>query len=155
MWRALHSTIFGTPTLPAPVPANARKADPLDGPPAPWRTRTEAHKGAHGFVAVVGESHYQETLRQLSDFFALIGRGERTFTATLKPEPANAYDSNAVAVTTDDGTTIGYLAREMAETYQKRLLRQTAVVRCPAQLRGGGDGGQVIGVVLDFEEVHV
>jgi hypothetical protein len=47
-----------------------------------------------------------------------------------------------------------YLARDVAATFQKRLLRQADVVRCPAQLRGGADS-QSIGVVLDFEEVHL
>jgi hypothetical protein len=150
MWRALHAAIFGAPT-----PPHAPTRDPLDGPPAPWRTRTDAHKGPHGFVAVVGESHYQDTLRQLSDGFETIGRDERTFTVQLVAEPTNPHDPNAVAVTTEDGTTIGYLAREMAATFQKRLLRrQPDVVRCPAQLRGGEDD-QSIGVVLDFEEVHL
>jgi hypothetical protein len=71
-------------------------------------------------------------------------------------EPTNPVDSNAVAVTLDDGTTIlGYLARDMAETFQQRLLRRLPeIVRCPAQLRGGAEG-QSIGVVLDFEEVHL
>jgi hypothetical protein len=151
MWRALHAAVFGASKQNRPV---ATKEDPLDGPPAPWRTRPDAHNGPHGFVAVVGESKYQPALRTLSDLFVLIERTERTFTATLKPEPANSVDPNAVVVTTDDGTTIGYLARDMAVTFQKRLLRQSKVVRCPAQLRGGDDG-QSIGVVLDFEEVHV
>jgi hypothetical protein len=150
MWRALHAAIFGPSAENRPNP----KTDPLDGPPAPWRTRDAPRNGAHGFVAVVGESHYQEKLRALSDAFETLRRDERTFTATLKPEPANAFDTNAVAVTTDDGTTIGYLAREMAVTFQKRLLSQTGRVRCPAQLRGGADG-ESIGVVLDFDDVHV
>jgi hypothetical protein len=152
MWRALHAAIFGASAQNRPV---AKTNDPFAGPPAPWRTRQDTHQGPHGFVAVVGESHYQEDLRKLSDFFELIERTERTFTAKLVAEPTNPYDSNAVAVTMEDGTTtLGYLAREMAATFQKRLLRQPAAVRCPAQLRGGADG-QSIGVVLDFEEVHV
>jgi NAD(P)H-hydrate repair Nnr-like enzyme with NAD(P)H-hydrate dehydratase domain len=119
MWRALRFAIFGSSTQNTPVP----KKGPFDGPPAPWRTRADAHKGPHGFVAVVGEASYQDALRSLSDAFELIGRDERTFTAKLVPEPANPYDPNAVAVMTELDATIGYLAREMAETFQKRLLR--------------------------------
>jgi hypothetical protein len=152
MWRALHTAIFGSSAQNTPV--LVKSSPSLNALPAPWRTRADSNKGPHGFVAVVGEASYQETLRELSDFFVLIERTERTFTATLKPEPMNAYDANAVAVTTEDNTTIGYLACEMAESFQKRLLRQPAVVRCPAQLRGGADG-QSIGVVLDFDDVHV
>jgi hypothetical protein len=136
------------PETRTPVP----EKDPLLGPPAPWRISD--HEGPHGFVAVVGESHYQETLRGLSVLFETIERHERTFTAKLVAEPTNLYDPNAVAVTTENGTTIGYLASEMAATFQKRLLRQPDVVRCPAQLRGGADG-RSIGVVLDFAQVDV
>ena len=62
----------------------------------------------------------------------------------------------APSVTTDDGTTIGYLAGEMAQTLQKRwrLEQQPAVLKCPAQLCGGEDG-ESIGVVLDFDALHV
>jgi HIRAN domain. len=163
MWRALHAVIFGAPKR-AQFPAAAAQAadfarfqalveqSPVQS--APWRTRNDSHKGPHGFIAVVGESHYQDTLRGLSVLFETIERTERTFTASLVAEPSNPFDPNAVKVTTEDGTTIGYLAREMAATFQKRLLRQPTVVRCPAQLRGGSDG-ESIGVVLDFEDVHV
>ena len=152
MWRALHTAIFGSSAQNTPVRVNL--SPPRIGPWAPWRIRADSDKGPHGFVAVVGEASYQETLRQLSDFLLLIERTERTFIATLKPEPRNAYDPNAVAVTTEDDTTIGYLARDMAETFQKRLLRQRSAVQCPAQLHGG-ESGQSIGVVLDFQNVHV
>ncbi len=141
-------------TVAIPTTSVLAKRSPLSGPPAPWRTRGASHAGSHGFVAVVGESHYQETLRSLSDLFEVIGRTERTFTVKLVPEPTSPFDPNSVVVMTEGGATVGHLAREMAKTYQKRLLRQPEVVLCPAQLRGGADG-QNIGVVLDFEEVHV
>jgi len=152
--QAANMIPVSSPVAQAALRAVAKK-DPLDGPPAPWRTRADTHTGPHGFVAVVGESHYQETLRGLSVMFKAIERTERTFTATLAPEPTNPHDPNAVVVTMHDGTTIGYLAREMAATFQKRLLlRRPAVLKCPAQLRGG-ENGESIGVVLDLSEVHV
>ena len=98
--------------------------------------------GHHGFVGVVGESAYQDALRGLPE----------VFTAKLVPEPQNPYDSSAVAVMTVDGRTVGYLARDIAESYQPPLLQQPQAVTCPAKLTGGGD--QLIGLVLDFEPVR-
>lgn len=135
-----------------PVAARARRSPqaPVSGKaaePLHWR------EGGGGFVAVVGESHYQDTLRGLSDLFELVGRDNRVFMVRLVPEPTNAYDSNAVVVQTEGNVTIGYLRRELAADVQKLLMAQPAIVTCQAQLRGG-DNGQQIGVVLDFEKVH-
>lgn len=110
--------------------------------------------GHHGFVEVVGESHYQETLQQLSLLFETIGRDERNFTVKLVPEPSNPHDANAVAVVTEGDAKVGYLARDVAKSYQKHLLKQRAPVLCPARLTGGEPGKPSIGVVLDFIEVQ-
>lgn len=67
------------------------------------------------------------------------------------PEPENPHDPNAVAVKTERNATIGYLSRDVAKSYQKRLLAQPVVVTCPARLVGRGTPN--IGVVLDFEPV--
>lgn len=98
--------------------------------------------GHHGFVAVVGESSYQDTLRTLPTIF----------TAMLVPQPDNPYDRNAVAVITTDGRIVGYLARDVAKSYHARLVRHSDSVTCPAKLIGGG--AKSIGVVLDFEAVR-
>lgn len=108
---------------------------------------------AHGFVAIVGESFYQETLRGLAELFALIQRDPPVFTAVLVPEVHNPHDPNAVAVMTEGHATIGYLARDMAKTYQKILLKQKPPVTCPARLTGIGK--ESFGVVLDFEKVRL
>jgi hypothetical protein len=110
--------------------------------------------GHHGFVQVVGESQYQDTLQQLSALFATIGRAERNLVVKLVPEPDNPYDGNAVAVVTEGDATVGYLSRAVAKSYQKHLMRQPSVVTCPAKLTGGEPGKPSIGVVLDFEEVR-
>lgn len=82
---------------------------------------------------VVGESHYERALRQLCPR-NLRERQEVAMTATLVPEPRNRHDPNAVAVRVG-GETIGYLAREVARTYQPLLLglaeqRRQAEVPC-------------------------
>jgi len=110
--------------------------------------------GHHGFVQVVGESQYQETLQQLSTLFETIGRTERNFIVKLVPEPENPYDANAVAVLTEGDAKVGYLSRSVAKSYQKHLLQQQEVVTCPAKLTGGEPGKPSIGVVLDFEQVR-
>lgn len=51
----------------------------------------------------------------------------------LVPEPENPNDPNAVAVKTERNATIGYLSRDVAKSYQKRLLAQVVVVTCPAK----------------------
>lgn len=106
--------------------------------------------GHHGFVQVVGESHYQDALRTL---VAKLG-SDGIFTVRLVPEPNNPHDSNAVAVviSDQDGEKVGYLARQIAVTYQQRLLNQKSTVTCPARLTGAGFGA--VGVVLDFEAVR-
>lgn len=66
---------------------------------------------------VVGESNYGRQLAQLA------GRsqsGEREVTATLRREPSNRYDNNAVQVLIDD-LLVGYLPREVAAAYQAPL----------------------------------
>jgi len=133
------------------APEETISTDLGDGLMASMSYRT----GHHWFVNVVGESHCQPALRELDVLFQTIGLSERTFVAKLVPEPNNPYDSNAVAVVTEGDSRIGYLSREVAKSYQKHLLRQSAPVTCPAKLTGGAlEGKQSIGVVLDFENVR-
>ena len=126
-------------------------SDPFDGPPVPWREADP--RRPHGFVNVVGESHYQKTLGELSEFFDMLQRTERNFAATLKPEPLNPHDPLAVAVQTDNGLTLGYLPRDIAQSYHAIIAAQPKRVCCWAQLCGGTEDAPHIGVVLDFEPV--
>lgn len=60
-------------------------------------------------------------------------------TALLIPEPENPHDSNAVAVQVG-GTTVGYLPREVAPSYQPLLLRlrdHGSTARVPCRIWGG------------------
>lgn len=106
--------------------------------------------GHHGFLNVVGESNYQETSRPLAE---RLGR-DGVFVARLVPEPGNRHDGNAVAVCVNDSLAkVGYLKREVARNYHRRLVQHGTPVTCPARLTGVGLG--TIGVVLDFEDARV
>lgn len=105
----------------------------------------------HGYLAVVGESHYQEALRALRRELREEGHpvDDLWFQATLRPEPENQFDTNAVAVYDSGGNKIGYLGRGAAKQYHRRLT-VLGEISCLAELRGGTRGRRSIGVVLDF-----
>ena len=145
----------GKPTLPSTSPQHR----------SPWReapTRTltddighgvvlttTLSTGHHGFVSVVGESHYQEFLRSL---VRELGR-DAIFIARLVPEPGNHHDANAVVVCEDTAlATVGYLPRPVAKSYHRSLVQLGKAVTCPARLTG--EGAAAIGVLLDFQPVR-
>jgi hypothetical protein len=105
-----------------------------------------------GFSAVVGESHYQETL-------AATGRVARTeldeegeerlcFQAVLVREPSNAYDARAVAVYSPVGL-VAYAPRgsEWCDLLDRLAERGHDGATCRANL-AGGERGKSWGVVL-------
>ena len=100
------------------------------------------------FMEIVGESQYQEALRDVWQDT----KPEREFDARLTPEPDNPYDANAVAVQSIDGSTLGYLPRAEAARYQQLLLQLTErgdIPVCAARLAGGGR--KSFGVWLDVD----
>lgn len=104
---------------------------------------------------VVGESNYQHHLEQIAG-----GRSDESARlskqAILVLEDDNAHDKNAVCVFID-GLRVGYLSRDMAKSYRRRLKQQSLPIahyRCDALIvggwdRGGGDVGH-FGVRLDL-----
>jgi hypothetical protein len=108
-------------------------------------TNAEPFSG-YGYIGAVGESQYQDALRQVS-------RNGRLCSATLVPEPDNPFDVNAVAVQID-GLTVGYLCRTDARRYQRRLLTLERPLVVPAKLIGGTDDKPSFGVLLDCREVE-
>ncbi|PTL78675.1 HIRAN domain-containing protein [Vitiosangium sp. GDMCC 1.1324] len=93
-------------------------------------------------VHVVGESHYQPALERLAG-----GRSDESVrvdvVATLKREPDNRYDTNAVVVLIE-GRQVGYLSREDAPVFQPLLKEMEArgeVATCSAVIVGGWDRG--------------
>lgn len=169
MLRTLIRLVFGqkdhdSKPSASPLQPRAVSAPPPSAPSPRWRgapTRTLTDDlgngvtltttyatGHHGFVSLVGESHYQDALRALAVRIGSHG----IFTACLVPEPSNPYDANAVVVCAADVGKIGYLARNVARSYHSALARRAEPVTCPARLTGMEKAN--LGVVLDFEEVR-
>lgn len=106
-------------------------------------------------VEVVGESNYQDALEA-----ACGGRQrhgvEHDCIATLRAEPENPYDPDAVRVELD-GRLVGYLSRGAAKAFKPTADRLAAAGRvgtCHAQIVGGwdrehGDRGH-FGINLDL-----
>lgn len=65
------------------------------------------------FVAVVGESHYQDALRRMA-------ASATTARVTVEGEPSDPFDKNAVRIANDAGETLGYLAKGQY-THLKRV----------------------------------
>jgi hypothetical protein len=107
---------------------------------------------ARGFVAVVGESHYQEAL--ITAKRSKPAEDEPVFLATLIAEPTNPYDPNAVVISIEPFGKIGHLQREIAKRYSPLLIAAGGTAQCPAQLRGGTAEKPSIGVVLDAARVN-
>jgi hypothetical protein len=86
---------------------------------------------------VVGESNYQHILSALSE--TANPNDEKTGLAILVPEDTNPYDNKAVKVTMQ-GLTIGYLSREDARSYRRRLATKKlgmVAASCGVLITGG------------------
>lgn len=96
---------------------------------------------ADGFPqAVVGESHYQDVIESICGGRKPDGE-DLVVDASLVPEDANPYDSNAVKVVVQ-GKTVGYLSRPSARRFRERFAKAgVSVVTCKARIRGGWDRG--------------
>jgi hypothetical protein len=102
---------------------------------------------------IVGESNYQPAIAALVEGTT---PGE-TFTALLIPENENPYDKLAVRVEID-GRTVGYLSREDARSFRRRLSAKKLsgkATQCMASLIGGQTrlSGETLsyGVTLDIK----
>lgn len=108
-----------------------------------------------GYCAVVGESHYQDALRGTSRICTVGPDGRSTFTAALVPEPANPYDSNAIAVYSPEGK-LGHFSRETALDYRGLFAEVICLGyhggACEAHLVGGTFDKPSFGVVLHLAD---
>ena len=111
--------------------------------------------GTHD-LAVVGESFYQEALREIC---GTPNRSPTRAVALLRPEVDNKYDANAIAVTID-GRKVGHLSRTDASALRPgldRLVREQRSVALQARIVGGGvrpDGSTgLYGVWLAYNPV--
>lgn len=129
MWsyRSSAGSTAPAPTVSTPTPAAAREVY-LD------------NDGEYE-TDVVGESHYQDALERICGGRTEEGH-EFACLATLKPEPDNPHDPNAVAVWIQ-GEKVGYLARPMAAAFiissQNNAVSE---VTCDALIVGGWDRGE-------------
>src|SRR4030042_2459327 len=123
----------------------AKKEEPIANLPGP---------GTYS-LDIVGESNYQSSLEKMCGGQTEEGH-EKIVQATLIHEDDNPYDNKAIRVDID-GMTVGYLSRENAREYRKRLKKAGypgITATCSAIIvggwdRGGGDRGH-FGVKLDL-----
>lgn len=90
--------------------------------PAPKRRAEKANGEAWCDLPIVGESNYQDALSRICGGHTRDGHQLHT-RARLVPDPSNRYDQNAIRVDID-GQTVGYLKREHAARYTKRLMEE-------------------------------
>lgn len=112
--------------------------------------------GGSETLEVVGESHRQDVLWRIVGG-RRIERVRHDVYSTLRPEPTNIHDSNAVMVLIEDEL-VGYLSRHDAALYRPGLTRLMARTNTPVGLFGvivgGGqrvDGLGFLGVFLDHD----
>ncbi len=92
----------------------------------------------HYDLEVVGESHYQKHLKLLCGGYSIKG-SKKEVVANLHYENCNSYDYNAIRIVVNGGT-VGYLSRENARLYRKRIEKAKQdgiIVSCNAKIFGG------------------
>jgi hypothetical protein len=96
-------------------------------------------------IPVVAGLGYVERVRRLPS----------SFTATLRPEPANRYFRNAIAVLAS-GEKVGYVAPEIAVRYFAPLTSAPSEVTCPARRAAPSDHDTSgVELLLDFSGLAV
>ncbi len=118
-------------------------------------------EGDGGFdLEIVGESHYQKHLNKLCGGHTKEG-SKKEVVAELHYEDKNPHDNKAIRVDVN-GKTVGYLSREDARYYRKRIGKtgnEGIIISCNAKIFGGKKLGVFkktsFGVWLDlpFEEL--
>ncbi len=97
--------------------------------------------GRQARLHIVGEASYQTIISK-------IAKRREPFSITLRAEPTNPYDRNAVAVLVD-GEVVGYLARDLAPRWQPAVLAAESegfVVTGVAEVFGGTPDKPSLGV---------
>jgi len=75
----------------------------------------------------------QDLIEELAD-----RRDQANIELTLRRDPHNPHDANAVAVLTTNGQQLGFLPRKCAETVARIMDRGVAVRASVAMVTGGG-----------------
>lgn len=87
-------------------------------------------------LSIVGESKYQNEIREIAKAKDLRA-GDLTVDATIKAEPDNPYDKNAIVVKISDAT-VGYIAKSDTAWFHEFLARSPGEFSSKAEIRGGG-----------------
>lgn len=114
---------------------------------------TDWHFGYEFNTPLVGESNYQDALRESFEEPNAFRKGESSFVdGELVYEPNNPYDKNAVAVVSTHGT-LGYLSKQDAVRYRHLCEgeRDTLSVRC--KIYKGSEGLYGAWVDLNLEDL--
>jgi len=93
-------------------------------------------------LEIVGESNYQKHLKRICGGYTEEGHRKKVI-AELHHEDDNPYDKKAVRVEIDGGT-VGYLSREDARLYRKRVKKtghEGIIITCNAKIIGGKKTG--------------
>jgi hypothetical protein len=128
-------------------PAAQRQPAPKPPEPAP----VNLSSGSFDFP-IVGESYRQRQIRRVAALAARNERGYLEFDVTLRREPTNKADRNAIAVFGPGGNHLGYFAREDARVLNRHFWRIEETGR-HAVCRGIiiGENQKTLGVVLDLD----
>lgn len=87
-------------------------------------------------MEVVGESYYQNSFRKICGPHTRYGYDE-TYVATIKLDPRNRHDKNAVEVRIK-GLKVGHLSRSQAKRVSSQMRQEgLSMARCDARVTGG------------------
>ena len=150
VWKWIKDNIIGD------YAEEVRKRETKDGgeKAEAWKElpKTRVFSTRDFAVEIVGESNYQDALRQSKHEVKDYG-GKAYITAIVVREPENKFDTGAVKVMNGQLETIGYLSREVAAKYGPSLELWEAEgysLRCQAVLVGGTGRRKDIGAWLDL-----
>lgn len=111
-------------------------------------------RGFGGFdISAVGESHYQDNLRDAMGCRFRNPDDLIKFDILLIPEPENLYDRNAVALYSGSLQKLGYLSRENAAKYKqvfRKLKEMGRTGTAKAAIVGGTKTKPSIGLIVDL-----
>ncbi len=130
--------LFGRPAEAANPPKVERPLrSSIEPPPGPLPKRGHVQWRAGSFpTAVVGESYYQPAIMAQCGAHTRDGV-EHECIATIRPDPSNSFDANAVEVLIG-GRRVGFLAREDAPRMKEALSALgLGSATCGARINGG------------------
>ena len=105
--------------------------------------RTTSNRGFFSKIAGVSHSNDDGSSRQ-----RIISRCRVGEPLTLKRDPTNPYDANAIRVHRKNGEQLGYLDRRVASQLARDLDNGTEIPCCISSLTGGGEYTRGVNIYL-------